>query len=118
MFSPRACKFLASPWPDDGMRRCGPEVTPMSGQQQEHTDLRPALAGGAGDDLELDQEEWAAVCPREITPEQWSRFEGYMLEIFTAMGMLAGTVSTTDTRAGSCGRSSTRPAGTRATRSW
>jgi hypothetical protein len=69
----------------------------MSTQQQEHTDLRPALAGGAGDDLELDREEWAAVCPREITPEQWSRFEGYMLEIFTAMGMPAGTVSTTDT---------------------
>ena len=69
----------------------------MSTQQHEHTDLRPALAGGAGDDLELDQEEWAAVCPREITPEQWSRFEGYMLEIFTAMGKPAGTVSTTDT---------------------
>ena len=45
------------------------------------------LAGGAGDDLELDQEEWAAVCPREITPEQWRRFEGYMLEIFTETGV-------------------------------
>jgi GTP cyclohydrolase I len=69
----------------------------MRSQQQEHTDSRPVLAGGAGDDLELDQVEWAAVCPREITPEQWRRFEGYMLEIFTAMGMPAGTVSTTDT---------------------
>ena len=69
----------------------------MSTQQQEHTDSRPVLAGGAGDDLELDREEWAAVCPREIIPEQWRRFEGYMLEIFTAMGMPAGTVSTTDT---------------------
>ena len=59
--------------------------------EQQHLESRPALAGGAGDDLELDREEWAAVCPREITPEQWSRFEGYMEEIFTAMGMPAGT---------------------------
>ena len=51
----------------------------------------------AGDDLELDREEWAALCPREIAQEQWSRFEGYMLEIFTAMGMPAGPVSTADT---------------------
>jgi GTP cyclohydrolase I len=65
--------------------------------QQQHLDSRPALAGGAGDDLELDREEWTAVCPREITPEQWSRFEGYMEEIFTAMGMPAGTLSTADT---------------------
>ena len=86
--------------------------------EQRHPDSRPALAGGAGDDLEFDREEWAAVCPREITAEQWRRFEGYMLEIFTAMGMPAGTVSTADTRAGSCARSSTRPAGMRGMRSW
>ncbi len=65
--------------------------------EQRRLDSRPALAGGAGDDLELDREEWAAVRPREITPEQWRRFEGYMLEIFTAMGMPARTVSTADT---------------------
>ena len=60
-------------------------------------DLVPVVAGGAGDDLELAAEEWAAVSPRRITAEQWSQFEGYMLEIFTAMGMPAGTVSTADT---------------------
>jgi GTP cyclohydrolase I len=65
--------------------------------ERRHLDSRPALAGGAGDDLELDRGEWAAVCPRQIIPEQWRRFEGYMLEIFTAMGMPAGTVSTADT---------------------
>jgi GTP cyclohydrolase IA len=59
--------------------------------------LSPAVAGGAGDDLEHAGEEWAAVSPRRITPEQWRRFEGYMLEIFTALGMPAGTVSTADT---------------------
>ncbi|HCU94767.1 MAG TPA: hypothetical protein DHU96_19525 [Actinobacteria bacterium] len=74
----------------------GLEVTRMSAEQQ-HLGSGPVLAGGAGDDLELDREEWAAVCPREITAEQWRRFEGYMLEIFTAMGMPAGTVSTADT---------------------
>ena len=60
-------------------------------------DLVPVVAGGAGDDLELAAEEWAAVSPRRITAEQWSQFAGYMLEIFTAMGMPAGTVSTADT---------------------
>jgi GTP cyclohydrolase I len=29
-------------------------------------------------------------------PEQWRRFEGHMLEVFTALGMPAGTVSTAD----------------------
>lgn len=65
--------------------------------EQRHLDSRPVLAGGAGDDLELDREEWTAVRPREISAEQWSRFEGYMLEIFTAMGLPGGTVSTAGT---------------------
>ena len=65
--------------------------------EQQYLKCGPVLAGGAGDDLELDREEWAAIRPREITAEQWSRFEGHMLEIFTAMGMPAGTVSTADT---------------------
>ncbi len=65
--------------------------------EQQHLESRPALAGGAGDDLELDREEWAALCPRKITDEQWSRFGGYMEEIFTAMGMPARTASTADT---------------------
>lgn len=32
-----------------------------------------------------------------ITPEQWQRFEGYMEEIFAAMGMPVGSPGTTDT---------------------
>jgi GTP cyclohydrolase IA len=43
----------------------------------------PAVAGGAGDDLEHEPEEWAAVSPRLIAAGQWERFEGYMQEIFT-----------------------------------
>jgi len=66
-------------------------------EEQPNLDRPLAIAGGAGDDLESDPEEWAAVSPRLIAPDQWSRFEGYMLEIFTAMGMPAGTVSTADT---------------------
>ncbi|MEU4234455.1 GTP cyclohydrolase I [Nonomuraea sp. NPDC026600] len=42
-------------------------------------------------------EAWEAVCPRQIAPEQWRRFEGYMKEIFTAMGMPVGSSSTVDT---------------------
>ena len=72
------------------------EVTQVS-EEQPYLDRPWAVAGGAGDDLESDPEEWAAVSPRLITPDQWHRFEGYMLEIFTAMGMPAGTVSTADT---------------------
>lgn len=62
-----------------------------------YLDGLPAVAGGAGDDLELGPEEWAAVSPRLITPEQWQRFEGYMAEIFAALGMPAGSPSTADT---------------------
>jgi hypothetical protein len=47
-----------------GVRRCGPEVTPICTKQQ-HLESRPVPAGDAGDDLELNREEWAAVCPRE-----------------------------------------------------
>jgi GTP cyclohydrolase IA len=72
------------------------EVTQVS-EEQPYLDRPLAVSGGAGDDLESDSEEWAAVSPRLITSDQWSRFEGYMLEIFTAMGMPAGTVSTAET---------------------
>jgi GTP cyclohydrolase IA len=64
--------------------------------ERDYPQARPALAGGAGDDLEVDHEEWAGS-PRVISSEQWQRFEQYMLEIFTAMGMPAGTASTADT---------------------
>jgi hypothetical protein len=74
---------------------------------QQHLDSGPVLAGGAGDDLEFDREEWAAVCPREITAEQWQWFKGYMLEIFTAVGMPAGTVSTAGTGGGTRGQLTT-----------
>ena len=57
---------------------------------------RPVVAGLAGDDLELDTEEWAAVRPRQISPEQWQLFEGHMREIFAALGMPVSP-STADT---------------------
>ena len=56
----------------------------------------PVVAGLAGDDLELDAHEWAAVRPRQITPQQWRRFEGHMEEIFAALGMPVSP-STADT---------------------
>jgi GTP cyclohydrolase I len=63
----------------------------VSGERQ-YLD-RPAVVGGvagngvAGNDVELAQDEWAAVAPRMITRDQWRQFEGYMQEIFGAMGM-------------------------------
>ena len=68
----------------------------MSGEG-EYLDSRPAVVGGAGQDLELAQDEWAAVTPRVITPDQWRRFESYVEQIFSAIGMPVGSPGTTDT---------------------
>ena len=65
--------------------------------QQRFPDGSPKVGGLAGDDLGYDSEEWAAVRPRRISPEQWQRFEGHVREIFTALGMLPDTPSTLDT---------------------
>lgn len=48
-------------------------------------------------ELEFDADEWSATTPREITADQWRRFEVYMEEIFAAFGMTVGSQSTTDT---------------------
>jgi GTP cyclohydrolase IA len=43
-----------------------------------------------GANLVLDPEEttpWEQIDPRDIPPEQWSRYKAYMAEIFTAFGM-------------------------------
>jgi GTP cyclohydrolase I len=50
--------------------------------------------------LALDPEEtspWEQVNPRNIAPEDWSRFEAYMAEIFAAMGMDMDTPGTART---------------------
>src|SRR5918996_6278942 len=62
-------------------------------------DLAPH-SGPAGSNLVLDPEEmtpWEQVYPRDIQPEDWKRYEGYMAEIFRAFGMdleTPGTVKT------------------------
>jgi GTP cyclohydrolase I len=65
--------------------------------QQQPPSGAPKVGGLAGDDIGYDSEEWAAVRPRRISPEQWQQFEGYMQEIFTALGMPIGSPSTADT---------------------
>lgn len=55
----------------------------------------PPSAGRAGNDLDLghdlghegEGDEWTAARPRNIPPEQWHRFEGYVQEVFNALGM-------------------------------
>jgi len=42
---------------------------------------------------------WAAISPREISDADWARFERYMGEIFSAMGMALGTPGTARTPA-------------------
>lgn len=49
------------------------------------------------DRLDEDERDWEAARPRTITPEQWSRFEGYMAEVFSALGMTLGTPGTEST---------------------
>lgn len=57
----------------------------------------PSVAGLAGDALEIDEDQWAAVSPRKITPQRWAQFEGYIEEIFTALGMPTATPATAAT---------------------
>ncbi|WP_371799072.1 GTP cyclohydrolase I [Streptomyces sp. NBC_01707] len=59
----------------------------------------PPVVGMVGERLVplTDEAEWAAVSPREITPEEWQRFEGYMREIFGALGLAVGSEATVDT---------------------
>ncbi|MEU3221089.1 GTP cyclohydrolase I [Streptomyces sp. NPDC006971] len=65
--------------------------------QHRSPDGAPKVGGLAGDDLGYDSEEWSAVRPRHISPEQWQHFEDSMREIFTALGMPIDTPSTVDT---------------------
>jgi GTP cyclohydrolase IA len=65
--------------------------------EREYLDRRAVVGAVAGSEVELAQDGWAAVAPRMITPDQWRQFEGYMQEIFGAMGMPVGTPATTDT---------------------
>lgn len=65
---------------------------------QERQPLQVATIGAlAGDELTIAPENWEALAPRNIPPEQWQRFESYMREIFTAMGMPAESSATVDT---------------------
>ncbi|MFE1882781.1 GTP cyclohydrolase I [Streptomyces diastatochromogenes] len=67
----------------------------MSGESP--WEVAPPVDGLAGEGLEAEEAEWAAVAPRRISPEQWARFEAHMEEIFTAFGMPVRTPSTADT---------------------
>jgi GTP cyclohydrolase IA len=63
-------------------------------------DLAPHSAPVAGSNLVLDPEEmtqWELVYPRDIQPEDWKRYEGYMAEIFQAFGMDMETPGTLKT---------------------
>jgi GTP cyclohydrolase I len=44
-----------------------------------------------------DPRSWEALSPRRISDEQWTRFEGYMAEVFAAMGMPLDTPGTAST---------------------
>jgi GTP cyclohydrolase IA len=63
-------------------------------------DLAPHSGPVAGSNLVLDPEEmtqWELVYPRDIQPEDWKRYEGYMAEIFQAFGMDMETPGTLKT---------------------
>ena len=63
-------------------------------------DLAPHSGRVAGSNLVLDPEEmtqWELVYPRDIQPEDWKRYEGYMAEIFKAFGMDMETPGTLKT---------------------
>jgi GTP cyclohydrolase IA len=63
-------------------------------------DLAPHSGPVGGSNLVLDPEEmtqWELVYPRDIQPEDWKRYEGYMAEIFKAFGMDMETPGTLKT---------------------
>jgi GTP cyclohydrolase I len=63
-------------------------------------DLAPHSGPVAGSNLVLDPEEmtqWELVYPRDIQPDDWKRYEGYMAEIFKAFGMDMETPGTLKT---------------------
>jgi GTP cyclohydrolase IA len=63
-------------------------------------DLAPHGGSVASSNLVLDPEEmtqWELVYPRDIQPEDWKRYEGYMAEIFKAFGMDMETPGTLKT---------------------
>ena len=63
-------------------------------------DLAPHSGPVASSNLVLDPEEmtpWELVYPRDIQPEDWRRYEGYMAEIFKAFGMDMETPGTLKT---------------------
>jgi GTP cyclohydrolase I len=69
---------------------------PVSDENQQ-PGAPPPVAGLAGEGLEVEEERWASVSPRQITSQQWRQFEGYMEEIFTALGMPVRSPSTNET---------------------
>jgi GTP cyclohydrolase I len=58
--------------------------------------LRPATLLDAPRDFEPPAP-GRADAPRDVTPKQWHRFEGYMSEIFTALGLDLDTAGTRET---------------------
>ena len=54
--------------------------------------LAPGSPADPGDDRD-----WAALAPRDISPERWHEFETYMARIFEAMGMPMDTEATART---------------------
>ncbi|HEY2667759.1 MAG TPA: GTP cyclohydrolase I [Actinomycetota bacterium] len=57
-----------------------------------------SLASAFLDDVEAEFR-WDRLLPREIAPEDWKRYEGYVAEIFTALGMDLRTPATQRTPA-------------------
>jgi len=64
-----------------------------STQIEASLDALDERAGSDGDD----PRSWEALSPRHITEQQWGRFEGYMAEIFSAIGMPLDTPGTAKT---------------------
>jgi GTP cyclohydrolase I len=59
---------------------------------------RPVVAAGAPERLPWrdpeETEPWEDVLPRDVDPERWQRFEGYVSEILSSFGMDLGTPGT------------------------
>ena len=58
--------------------------------------MRDSTLGSLHDE-DVEDPDWARIRPRTITDDQWRRFEGYMAEILSAMGLRLDTPGTEKT---------------------
>jgi GTP cyclohydrolase I len=76
---------------------------PFASRKEQEMEQGPGSAAERDNVIELSAaahagpHPWSHLSKREISPEDWQRYRGYVAEIFSALGMELGTPGTRDT---------------------